>query len=145
MKPAARAARQYDALHSTLQRKSTFMIQYAAMALYRWSEIPREQLNPQCARQVIHGTGLTVARIYLAKGARVPEHGHANEQLSTIESGRLRMVAGGVEQILEAGDSFLLAPDLPHWVEALEETVALDIFSPAREDWKSGDDAYLRR
>jgi hypothetical protein len=30
-------------------------------------------------------------------------------------------------------------------VEALEDTVALDIFTPAREDWISGDDAYLRR
>jgi hypothetical protein len=30
-------------------------------------------------------------------------------------------------------------------VEALEDTVALDIFTPAREDWIRGDDAYLRR
>jgi hypothetical protein len=30
-------------------------------------------------------------------------------------------------------------------VEALEDTVVLDIFTPAREDWIRGDDAYLRR
>jgi hypothetical protein len=30
-------------------------------------------------------------------------------------------------------------------VEALEDTVAVDVFSPVREDWIRGDDAYLRR
>jgi hypothetical protein len=29
-------------------------------------------------------------------------------------------------------------------VEALEDSVVLDAFSPRREDWIRGDDAYLR-
>ena len=33
----------------------------------------------------------------------------------------------------------------PHQVIALEDTVALDLFAPRREDWIRGDDAYLRR
>jgi quercetin dioxygenase-like cupin family protein len=32
----------------------------------------------------------------------------------------------------------------PHGVEALEDSVAFDLFSPVREDWIRGDDAYLR-
>jgi len=28
---------------------------------------------------------------------------------------------------------------------ALEDSAAMDIFTPRREDWISGDDAYLRR
>jgi hypothetical protein len=28
---------------------------------------------------------------------------------------------------------------------ALEDTVVTDLFTPRREDWISGDDAYLRR
>jgi quercetin dioxygenase-like cupin family protein len=38
-----------------------------------------------------------------------------------------------------------IPPHAPHEVEALEDTVVLDIFTPAREDWIRGDDAYLRR
>jgi hypothetical protein len=34
---------------------------------------------------------------------------------------------------------------VPHAAEALEDSVALDLFSPVREDWLRGDDAYLRR
>jgi hypothetical protein len=30
-------------------------------------------------------------------------------------------------------------------VEALEDSLATDLFTPAREDWIRGDDAYLRK
>jgi hypothetical protein len=33
---------------------------------------------------------------------------------------------------------------VPHEAFALEDTVNLDIFAPPRQDWISGDDAYLR-
>lgn len=32
----------------------------------------------------------------------------------------------------------------PRLVEALEDSVAMDLFSPIREDWIRGDYAYLR-
>jgi hypothetical protein len=37
-----------------------------------------------------------------------------------------------------------ITPDVPHSVEALADSLAVDLFSPAREDWIRGDDAYLR-
>jgi hypothetical protein len=33
---------------------------------------------------------------------------------------------------------------MPHSAEALEDTIDVDIFSPPREDWLNGTDAYLR-
>jgi hypothetical protein len=39
----------------------------------------------------------------------------------------------------------VIPPHLPHRVEALEETLATDLFTPGREDWLRGDDAYLRK
>ena len=37
------------------------------------------------------------------------------------------------------------AANVPHEVEALEDSIVLDVFSPARDDWRRGEDAYLRR
>jgi quercetin dioxygenase-like cupin family protein len=37
-----------------------------------------------------------------------------------------------------------IPPDAPHRVEALEDSVAIDLFAPPRLDWIRGDDAYLR-
>ena len=113
--------------------------------LYRWADVPKEQLNALVVRQMIHGATMTVARIALGKGAMVPEHSHANEQISTIESGRARSVLDGVEHILHPGETLHIPAHVKHRVEALEDSVAVDLFSPPREDWIRGEDAYLRK
>jgi quercetin dioxygenase-like cupin family protein len=115
------------------------------MQKYRWSEVKKEQINPQMSRQMIHGQTMTVARLELRKGAAVPEHSHHNEQITSLESGRMRFVLGGRELILESGESLHIPAHLPHSAEALEDCVVLDLFSPPREDWIRGDDAYLRK
>jgi Uncharacterized conserved protein, contains double-stranded beta-helix domain len=110
-----------------------------------WERIEEERMNPLVTRKVIHGAQMTVARLRLSKSAKVPEHSHVHEQLSMVESGKLLFVVAGKEFVLGPGDVMPLAPHVPHWVEALEDTVAVDVFSPAREDWIRGDDAYLRK
>jgi unsaturated pyranuronate lyase len=115
------------------------------MTLHRWAAIEAERMNPLLTRQVIHGEHITVARIQLAKGAIVPVHSHINEQITLLEKGRLRFVISGEERILQAGEALQIPPNAPHEVEALEDSLAVDLFSPIRADWISGDDAYLRR
>jgi quercetin dioxygenase-like cupin family protein len=115
------------------------------MQLYEWNRIEKEQLSPKFARQVIHGETMTVARMYLSKGCAVPEHSHHNEQISMVEQGVLRFVVGGVEKMIKAGEVLRIPPHVPHSAEALEDSIAVDLFSPVREDWIRGDDAYLRK
>jgi quercetin dioxygenase-like cupin family protein len=115
------------------------------MQCYDWSTVEREQLNPNFARQVIHGDSMTVAKVYLKKGCVVPEHSHPNEQISMMEQGALRFVLGGKEVVVKAGETLRIPANEPHSAEALEDSVATDLFSPPRQDWISGDDAYLRR
>ncbi len=81
----------------------------------------------------------------LRKGASVPEHRHHNEQVTTLEQGRMRFILDGAEVILNAGESLHIPPNTPHSAEVLEDVVAVDVFSPPREDWIRGDDAYLRK
>jgi quercetin dioxygenase-like cupin family protein len=115
------------------------------MHLYEWNRIEKEQMSPTFARQVIHGETMTVARVYLSKGCAVPEHSHHNEQISMLEQGALRFVIGGVEKVVKAGVVLRIPPHVPHSAEALEDSIAVDLFSPVREDWIRGDDAYLRK
>lgn len=116
----------------------------------RWSDIPIEPMNPLLGRQFVSSEKLTVGRITLAKGAHVPTHTHPNEQAVCIFSGSLRFVLyePGVpprEVIVTSGEILIIAPDIPHEAFALEDTIDIDIFAPPRQDWISGDDAYLRR
>src|SRR6266576_4172893 len=100
------------------------------MQLYEWNQIEKEQMSPVFARQVIHTDAMTVARVYLKKGCSVPEHSHHNEQISMVEKGSLRFVLGGVEKIVKAGEVLQIPPHVQHSAEALEDCIAVDMFSP---------------
>ena len=115
------------------------------MRHYRWSEIQKERMNPLLVRQVIHGDAITVARLELSKGCKVDQHSHHNEQISTCQQGRLKFVLGGEEVIVSEGETLHIPAHLPHSAEALEDSIVVDLFSPPREDWIRGDDAYLRK
>ena len=115
------------------------------MKLHEWNRIPKEQLSGQLTRQVIHGANLTVARIALAKGAVVARHSHENEQMTVLLEGLLRFIFDDQEKLLVPGQVMEIPPNAPHKVEALEDSTAMDLFAPRREDWIRGDDAYLRR
>jgi quercetin dioxygenase-like cupin family protein len=110
----------------------------------RWSEIPVENMSPVLARQVIHTERMTIARLRLKKGAVVPRHSHNNEQVTLLEEGKLRFYFDDSTQDLAAGEVMKIPPDAPHRVEALEDSLAVDLFAPVRADWVQGEDAYLR-
>jgi quercetin dioxygenase-like cupin family protein len=115
------------------------------MKVYDWRRIEPEQMSARIARKVLHGSNVTIARIELQRYAVVPEHSHVHEQVTTIEKGSLKFRMGGKEFVLNAGESLLIPSNEPHAVEALEDTIAVDVFAPVREDWIRGDDAYLRK
>ena len=115
------------------------------MGRYNWQEIPEEKLSDLLSRQVIHAPGSTIARISLKKGAVVPLHSHVNEQETMLASGALEFEMAGERFVVRAGDVLIIPSDVPHRVEALEDSLATDLFTPAREDWIRGDDAYLRK
>jgi quercetin dioxygenase-like cupin family protein len=114
------------------------------MSVHRWYEQPVEQLSDAIGRQMIHTQTMTIARITLAQGAVVPRHAHPNEQVATVLEGKLRFVIDGDEHVVGPGESVTLPGEVPHEVEALEDSIVLDVFSPVREDWVRGEDAYLR-
>ena len=115
------------------------------MQLYKWNDVQKEQLNATFGRQVIHGDTITVARVYLNKGCSVPEHSHHNEQISIIEQGSLRFIVAGNEQVVHAGEVLRIPAHVPHSATADEDCVGIDIFAPVREDWRRGEDTYLRK
>lgn len=85
-----------------------------------------------------------IAHVYLAKGAIVPEHAHENEQITYILEGKLRFTLGDETVDVGAGEVLTIPPNVPHAAEALEDTLDVDVFTPPREDWLAGTDAYLR-
>ena len=101
-------------------------------------------MNALVTRQYVVGTNTMLARIVLKKGALLPMHRHFHEQTSHVVEGALQFLIEGKETVVRAGEILCIPPNVPHEATALEDSVALDIFNPPRQDWIDGDDAYLR-
>ena len=116
--------------------------------LYRWEDMPKEELKPDLHRRLVTAEQMMLAHVYLDKGCIVPQHAHENEQLTYILEGALRFWLGEDESEVvdvKAGEVLHLPSNLPHKAEALENTLDVDVFCPPRQDWLDGSDAYLRR
>ena len=109
-----------------------------------WEEVNEDRLIGGIRRRIVTGEKVMLGRIYFPEGAIVPAHRHENEQITHVLSGALRFVVDGYEVIVRAGETLNIPSNAEHSAEALEETVEIDAFSPIREDWLDGTDAYLR-
>src|SRR5262245_61706271 len=115
------------------------------MQVHLWNDDQAERMNDLITRQVIQTDKMTVASLALKKGAVVPEHHHVNEQISMVVEGCLLFKVGHETREIKAGEILVIPSNVPHSVEVLEDSVAIDSFTPVREDWLRGDDAYLRK
>jgi quercetin dioxygenase-like cupin family protein len=120
------------------------MTQQAEAVLSRWSDMPGEQLSPTTTRRYLSTGRVTVARFELKRGGVVARHSHENEQVTSVLSGSLKFKFDGQEVIVRAGDVLQIPSWLAHEVDVLEDTVAIDVFSPVRQDWIDKRDDYLR-
>lgn len=105
--------------------------------IVRSPEAPVEQVEPGVTRQVLgHDDELMMVRVTFAAGAVGVLHAHRHRQVSYVERGRFRVTVDGHTVEIHAGDSFFVPPDTPHGAVALEDGVLIDVFTPAREDFR---------
>jgi quercetin dioxygenase-like cupin family protein len=109
-----------------------------------WNQVEREKLNDLIDREMVVGDKIMLARVFLKKGAHVPEHHHHNEQVTYILEGALKFAVDGKEIVVRAGEVLCIPSNMPHEAWALEDTLDLDVFTPPREDWLNKADDYLR-
>ena len=103
--------------------------------LYRWDEIALEKVTEMVSRKFVSGDRETVAQVYLKRGAIVPRHAHASEQMTYVLQGALRLLVDGEEVTVREGEMLHIPSGLAHQVEALDDTFVLGVFSPVRLDW----------
>ena len=119
----------------------------AELQKYRWEDMPREPLSAGLERRLITGDRVMLAHVYLKQGTVVPRHQHDNEQITYVLEGALELHFGAEDEVshtVRTGEALVIPSNLPHRAVALEDTLDVDVFSPPRQDWLDGTDAYLR-
>lgn len=87
-------------------------------------------------RTIVWGERAMVCEVTLPKGTVVPPHSHVHEQCGYLVSGRLEFTVGGQARIVEPGGGWAVPSNAVHAVVALENAIAIDVFSPVREEYK---------
>jgi len=100
--------------------------------------LPKEVV-PGINGHYAHGENLTFGYLKIKAGAIVPEHHHNHEQITFIVEGELDMTIGGKFCPLTAGMYHVIPSNTPHSAIAKVDCIAIDVFSPVREDYKSPD------
>lgn len=97
---------------------------------------PRAALAGVTRRLGAHNARLMLCEHAFDKDADLPAHAHPHEQVTYILSGLLRFEMEGSPPFdMGPGDSVLIPGGVTHQARALEPTVAIDVFTPLREDY----------
>jgi len=86
-------------------------------------------------KTLVYGEKTLMTEFLLDAGCYLPIHQHPHEQTGYLVKGRLKMFIGEREFIAEPGDSWCVGSNVDHGVEALEKSVAVEIFSPVRKEY----------
>jgi len=85
-----------------------------------------------------YGACTLMSEFRLRAGSPLPSHEHPQEQTGYLVSGRLRLTIGEETREVGPGDSWAIPGGVPHGAETLEDAVAVEVFSPMREDYLPG-------
>lgn len=86
-------------------------------------------------KNLTFGDKTHLTQVKLKKGSILPEHTHTHEQTGYLLSGKLKFCSGDEEHITQPGDSWTFPSNMKHGAEAMEDTIVLECFSPARKDY----------
>ena len=84
---------------------------------------------------MVHGEKTLMAQFKLNKGFALPDHSHPHEQTGLLISGHIVITIDGKDHEALPGDSWCIGSDVSHSARALEDSVAIEVFSPVREDY----------
>lgn len=89
-------------------------------------------------KTLVHGQQMLMTEFRLRKGAVLPRHAHEHEQTGYLVKGRIRLFIGTAEYDAQAGDSWSIPGGVEHGADIIEESVAIEVFSPVRQDYLPG-------
>ena len=86
-------------------------------------------------KTLVYGEKTLMTEFLLKKGSSLPRHSHPHEQTGYLVKGKIRLSIGAEEFEAHPGDSWCIPGGVEHGAEIIEDSVAIEVFSPVREDY----------
>ena len=113
------------------------------MAIYDLNKMRHDYLTPEYRRKVATGDNLMLARLEVKQGAVTKAHRHDHEEVILLLKGSWRFQLPTGVVTLFPNQVLTIPRGVEHSSEVLEDVVAIDVCTPQRKDWISGDDRRL--
>jgi quercetin dioxygenase-like cupin family protein len=86
-------------------------------------------------KTLVYGEKTLMTEFLLTGGHTLPEHAHPYEQTGYLVSGHIRLKIGDETFDTHAGDSWCICVNVAHGAQIMEDSVAVEVFSPVRQDY----------
>ena len=86
-------------------------------------------------RTLSFGSRTLMTEFRLLHGHTLPMHSHPQEQTGYLVSGHITLTISDRAHDVLPGDSWCIAGGVEHGAEVLQDSVAIEVFSPVREDY----------
>lgn len=89
-------------------------------------------------KTLCYGDRMLMTEFLLGCRSTLPMHSHPHEQTGYLVRGHIRLTIGAAEHDAGPGDCWSIPAGVKHGAQILEDSVAIEIFSPVREDYLPG-------
>ncbi len=86
-------------------------------------------------KTIAYGEKTLMTEFRLKENSTLPSHSHHHEQTGYLVSGHIKLIIGGEVYDTLPGDSWCIPPGIDHGAEIIEDSIAVEVFSPVREDY----------
>lgn len=86
-------------------------------------------------KTLVYGNNTLMSKFRLKKGKILPIHAHPYEQTGYLVEGHIILIIQGQQYDIKPGGSWSIPGNVEHGAEVLEDSVAIEVFSPVREDY----------
>jgi quercetin dioxygenase-like cupin family protein len=86
-------------------------------------------------KTLVYGENTLLSAFKLTEGKLLPIHKHPQEQTGYLVSGHLVLIINGERHDMTPGDSWTIPGNVEHGAEILADSLAVEVFSPVREDY----------
>ena len=96
-----------------------------------------KELAPGVTTKTFWGRNMLLSYVEFEPDSSVPNHTHPHEQGGIVVEGEMEMDIAGDKRVLKPGDMYIIPGNVEHKARSISgRAVALDIFSPVREEFK---------
>ena len=86
-------------------------------------------------KTLVYGEKTLFTEFRMDAGSVLPQHAHIHEQTGYLIEGEIRLTIGEQVFEVEKGDCWSIPGNMEHGAEILKDSVAIEVFSPVRDEY----------